>query len=61
MTLGRLLHAAVILNVGHDVVEKPPFFMSPNEPPIVIHLSFSSAETDPVYFPHAEVVGSKAC
>ena len=52
-----MLHAAVILNVGHDVVEKPPFFMNPNEQPVVIHLSFSPAETDAVYFPHAEVVG----
>jgi len=57
LTLDRLLHAAVILNVGHDVVEKPPFFMNPNEQPVVIHLSFSPAETDAVYFPHAEVVG----
>ena len=57
LTLDRLLHAAVILNVGHDVVEKPPFFMNPNAQPVVIHLSFSPAETDAVYFPHAEVVG----
>ena len=50
-------HADLILNIGHDVVEKPPFFMNPNEQPVVIHLSFSPAETDAVYFPHAEVVG----
>ena len=24
-------HADLILNIGHDVVEKPPFFMNPND------------------------------
>ena len=49
--------ADLILNVGHDVVEKPPFFMTPNGTPVVVHISFSSAETDAVYYPHAEVIG----
>lgn len=53
----RALGAAdLIINVGHDVVEKPPFFMKPNGR-MVIHVNFTSAEVDPVYFPQVEVVG----
>jgi len=52
-------HADLIVNVGHDVVEKPPFFMHPDGRQ-VIHVNFSSAEIDPVYFPQVEVVGDVA-
>ncbi|MFT5470093.1 MAG: acetolactate synthase-1/2/3 large subunit [Verrucomicrobiales bacterium] len=51
--------ADVILNVGHDVVEKPPFFMHEGETQ-VIHLNYTSAEVDPVYFPQIEVIGDIA-
>ena len=50
--------ADLIINVGHDVVEKPPFFMSSDTD--VIHINFKSAAVDPVYFPQAEVVGDIA-
>lgn len=55
------LHCAVsradlIINVGHDVVEKPPFFMEHGGFKVV-HINFSSAEVDPVYFPQLEVIG----
>ena len=58
------LHCAIkradlIINVGHDVVEKPTFFMKHGGTQ-VIHINFSSAEVDPVYFPHLEVVGDIA-
>ena len=46
----------LIINIGHDVVEKPPFFMKPNGFK-VIHINFTNAVIDPVYFPQAEVVG----
>jgi len=52
-------NADVILNVGHDVVEKPPFFMRHGERE-VIHINFSSAVVDPVYFPQTELVGDIA-
>jgi len=56
----RAVEAAdVIINVGHDVVEKPPFFMQPGGRQVV-HLNFTSAEVDPVYFPQVEVVGDIA-
>ena len=56
----RAIEAAdVIVNVGHDVVEKPPFFMRPGGVE-VIHINFFSASVDPVYFPQVEVVGDIA-
>lgn len=56
----RAIEAAdVIINVGHDVIEKPPFFMKANGTQ-VIHVSTRSAEVDPVYFPQIEVIGDIA-
>ena len=51
--------ADLIINVGHDVVEKPPFFMQ-QDGHKVIHINFESAAVDPVYFPQLEVVGDIA-
>lgn len=61
---GDFVHRAIqaadlIINVGHDVVEKPPFFMKPGGQQ-VIHINFASASVDPVYFPQLEVVGDIA-
>ncbi|MEM5329046.1 acetolactate synthase large subunit [Paraburkholderia sp. JHI2823] len=53
-------HADCIINVGHDVIEKPPFFMRSAEDKTVIHVNFLGAEVDPVYFPQIEVVGDIA-
>ena len=58
------LHCAIdkadlILNVGHDVIEKPPFIME-RDGQKVIHLNFSGAQVDQVYFPQLEVVGDIA-
>ena len=56
----RAIDAAdVIINVGHDVVEKPPFFMKSGGR-TVIHVNFTSAVVDPVYFPQIEVIGDIA-
>ena len=46
-------------NAGHDVVEKPPFFMEHGGKQ-VIHVNFSPAEVDEVYFPQLELVGEIA-
>jgi acetolactate synthase-1/2/3 large subunit len=51
--------ADLIINVGHDVVEKPPFFMEHGGTQ-VIHLNFMPAEIDEVYFPQLNVVGDIA-
>ncbi|MBA2589585.1 MAG: acetolactate synthase large subunit [Alphaproteobacteria bacterium] len=64
LSSGDFVHAAVaaadvIVNIGHDVIEKPPFFMKTGGTE-VIHVSFRSAEVDPVYFPQIEVIGDIA-
>jgi acetolactate synthase-1/2/3 large subunit len=48
--------ADLIIAIGHDTVEKPPFLMGPHGPQ-VIHISYTPANVEQVYFPHAEVVG----
>ena len=58
------LHCAVdradlIINVGHDVIEKPPFFMSAGGAK-VIHINYFSSNVDEVYFPQLDVVGDIA-
>jgi len=55
------LHCAIeradlIINVGHDVIEKPPFFMEKGGKK-VIHINFFTAHIDDVYFPQLNVVG----
>ncbi|HUG66535.1 MAG TPA: acetolactate synthase large subunit [Pirellulaceae bacterium] len=64
LSSGDFLHRAIeasdlIINVGHDVVEKPPFLMSHGGTK-VIHVNFTSAHIDPVYFPQVEVIGDIA-
>jgi acetolactate synthase-1/2/3 large subunit len=51
--------ADLIINAGHDVIEKPPFFMT-RDGFEVLHISFASAEVDSIYFPQLEVVGDIA-
>ncbi|NOX47944.1 MAG: acetolactate synthase large subunit [Chlorobi bacterium] len=58
------LHCAIsradlIINVGHDVIEKPPFFMEEGGKK-VIHVNFFPAQVDDVYFPQLNVVGDIA-
>ncbi len=48
--------ADLILAIGHDTVEKPPFLMGAHGPQ-VIHVGYTPATVEQVYFPHAEVVG----
>ena len=64
LSAGDFVHKAieaadVIVNIGHDVIEKPPFFMKSGGTE-VIHVSTRSAEVDPVYFPQIEVIGDIA-
>lgn len=64
LSAGDFVHRAVedadcIINVGHDVIEKPPFFMKRGGA-CVIHVSTKTAEVDPVYFPQIEVIGDIA-
>lgn len=61
---GDYMHCAIdradlVINFGHDVVEKPPFFMEDGGKK-VIHVNYKSAQVDSVYFPQVEVVGDLA-
>ena len=68
LSAGDFVHRAIedadcIVNIGHDVIEKPPFFMhndGTRSTRTVIHVSTKTAEVDPVYFPHIEVIGDIA-
>ena len=49
--------ADLIVAIGHDTAEKPPFIMSSGHPRVVIHVAYQPATVEQVYFPQAEVVG----
>src|SRR5580658_8296016 len=48
--------ADLIVAIGHDTIEKPPFLMGPHGP-TVLHVGWQPATIEEVYFPHAELVG----
>ncbi|MFY9819093.1 MAG: acetolactate synthase large subunit [Pseudolabrys sp.] len=61
---GDYVHLAIeradlIVAVGHDTAEKPPFIMRAGGPQVV-HVDFNVADIDQIYFPQIEVVGDIA-
>ena len=48
--------ADVIVSIGHDTIEKPPFIMS-KRGPHVIHVGYQPANVEEVWFPQTEVIG----
>ena len=48
--------ADLIITIGHDTVEKPPFLMGANGP-TVLHVGYLPATVEEVFFPQAELVG----
>ena len=64
LSTGDFVHRAfesadLIVNVGHDLSEKPPFLMVRGSTE-VIHIDYRSAEADALYFPQLEVTGDIA-
>jgi len=62
---GDYVHEAVncadlIIALGHDTVEKPPFLMKSAGGPKVIHVGYQSATVEQVYHPDIEVTGDIA-
>ena len=51
--------ADLIVTIGHDTVEKPPFLMTQGRHQ-VIHIGFVPATVEEVYFPQVEVIGDIA-
>lgn len=50
--------ADLIINIGYDAIEKPPFFMEHGESATkVIHINFYPSEVDDTYFPQLDVLG----
>ena len=49
-------HADLIVSIGHDTIEKPPFLMASGGLK-VIHVGYTSANVEEVFFPQAEVLG----
>ncbi|MDP9198070.1 MAG: acetolactate synthase large subunit [Pseudomonadota bacterium] len=61
LSAGDYVHRAVdradlIISIGHDTIEKPPFLMEPGGLQ-VIHIGYTSANVEEVFFPQAEVLG----
>jgi len=61
---GDYVHLAIeradlIVAVGHDTAEKPPFLMRAGKPQVV-HVDFNTADIDQIYYPQAEVIGDIA-
>jgi len=50
-------HADLIIAIGHDTIEKPPFLMTHAGGCNVIHIGYQSASVEQVYHPDAEVIG----
>jgi acetolactate synthase I/II/III large subunit len=48
--------ADLIVSIGHDTVEKPPFIMNESGPHVV-HVGATPATVEQVYFPEAEIIG----
>jgi acetolactate synthase-1/2/3 large subunit len=48
--------ADLIVTIGHDTIEKPPFIMGKGGPNVV-HVGYQPATVEQVYFPQTEVIG----
>ncbi len=62
---GDYIHEAIgradlIITIGHDTVEKPPFLMKHVGGPKVLHIGYLSATIEEVYHPDFEVIGDIA-
>ncbi|MBR3068597.1 MAG: hypothetical protein IKG62_00930 [Lachnospiraceae bacterium] len=48
--------ADLIITIGHDTIEKPPFLMGSGGPQVV-HIAYQPATVEQVYCPQAELIG----
>jgi len=55
---GAIERADLVIAIGHDTVEKPPFLMGKaTGGPKVIHIGYESAHVEQVFYPDAELIG----
>lgn len=64
LSKGDYVHEAIeqadlIITIGHDTIEKPPFVMTSGGLKVV-HVAYQMANVEQVYFPQAEVIGDMA-
>jgi acetolactate synthase-1/2/3 large subunit len=52
--------ADLVISIGHDTVEKPPFLMRAAGGPKVLHVGYVPATVEQVYHPDAELIGDIA-
>ena len=53
-------HSDLVLSIGHNVMEKAPFIMTPDDDRTVVHIHDSAATADTIWFPQHQVVGEMA-
>lgn len=59
--VGRAVKSAdLVITVGHDVMESPPFVMTPGDGRTVLHINDTPARADTIYFPQQQLVGDIA-
>ena len=55
---GAIRRADLVIAIGHDTVEKPPFLMGGiTGGPKVIHIGYQPAHVEQVFYPDAELIG----
>lgn len=55
---GAIKRADLVIAIGHDTVEKPPFLMGGiTGGPKVIHIGYQPAHVEQVFYPDAELIG----
>jgi len=52
--------ADLVISIGHDTVEKPPFLMRAAGGPKVLHVGYVPATVEQVFHPDAELIGNIA-
>jgi acetolactate synthase-1/2/3 large subunit len=52
--------ADLVVSIGHDTVEKPPFLMRSAGGPKVLHVGYVSTTVEQVFHPDAELIGDIA-
>ncbi len=54
---GAIERADLIIAIGHDTIEKPPFLMGNGTGPKVAYIGYGSATVEQVFHPDAEAIG----
>ncbi len=53
-------HADLLITIGYNIVEYPPYVWNRNLDKKIVHIDFAEAEVDKYYNPHIEIIGDVA-